>query len=209
MGQRGRGNATVVGLSVDSSVAVNLHLEVSGQGVNDRDTNTVQPTRHLVTAATELPTGVQNGQNHLHCWLFFHRMLVHWNSATVVDNSDPTIGEQRHRNRRGVTGHCLVHRVVDDFVDEVVQAPLTGGADVHARAFADGIKALENGDRTCVVGHRVLPFLTRRLGVSEGMAGLHGVALQGSSGVGGIPTHSTSAGPILSTPTCEKTDENA
>ena len=184
MGQRGRGNATVVGLSVDSSVAVHLHLEVSGQSVDDRDTNTVQPTGHLVTAATELPTGVQNGQDHLHCRLFLHRMVVHGNSATIIDDSDPTVGEQRHGNRRGVTGHCLVHRVIDDFVDEVVQAPLTGGADIHTRAFADSIQALENGDRTCVVGHRVLPFLTRRLGVSEGMAVLHGAALQGSSGGG-------------------------
>ena len=184
MRERGGGNATVVGLAVDSSVAVDLHLEVSGQSVDDRDTNTVQPTGHLVTAATELPTGVQNGQDHLHCRLFLHRMVVHGNSATIIDDSDPTVGEQRHVDGRGVTGHRLVHRVVDDFVDEVVQAPLTGGPDVHARAFADGIEALENGDRTCVVGHRVLPFLTRRLGVSEGMAVLHGAALQGSSGGG-------------------------
>ena len=49
--------------------------------------------------------------------------------------------------RVAVAGQRLVDGVVDDLVDEVVQAALTGGADVHAGALADGVETLEDGDR--------------------------------------------------------------
>ena len=43
-------------------------------------------------------------------------------------------------------GEGLVDRVVDDLVDEVVQPRLAGRADVHRRADADGLEALEDPD---------------------------------------------------------------
>ena len=46
----------------------------------------------------------------------------------------------------GVPGHRLVDGVVDDLPDQVVQTALAGGADVHARTFADGLQTFENGD---------------------------------------------------------------
>ena len=55
-------------------------------------------------------------------------------------------------------GERLVDGVVDDLVDEVVQAPLAGRADVHARAQADRLEPLEDRDVLGVVvgGVRVL-----------------------------------------------------
>ena len=43
-------------------------------------------------------------------------------------------------------GHRLVDGVIDDLVDEVMQAALVGGPDVHTGAAADGLKALEDLD---------------------------------------------------------------
>src|SRR5271155_3741945 len=57
----------------------------------------------------------------------------------------------RDRDFRAETGQSLVDGVVDDLVDEVVQAHHAGRADVHARALANRLKALENGDVLCVV----------------------------------------------------------
>ena len=48
-------------------------------------------------------------------------------------------------------GERLVDGVVDDLVDEVVQAHHAGRADVHARALADRLEALEDGDVLRVV----------------------------------------------------------
>ena len=50
-----------------------------------------------------------------------------------------------------VAGEGFVDRVVDDLVDQVVEAARPGGADVHAGPLADRLEALEDGDVLCVV----------------------------------------------------------
>ena len=54
----------------------------------------------------------------------------------------------------GEAVHRLVHGVVDDLPDEMVQAGGADAADVHAGPLADRLEPLENGDVFCgVVGH--------------------------------------------------------
>jgi hypothetical protein len=48
-------------------------------------------------------------------------------------------------------GHGFVDGVVNDFVDEVVEAALIGGADVHAGTAPNGLEALEHLDVSCGV----------------------------------------------------------
>src|SRR6188472_2889680 len=55
-----------------------------------------------------------------------------------------------------VAGQRLVDRVVDDLVDEVVQAAYAGRADVHPRALAHRLEALEDGDVLGVVVRALL-----------------------------------------------------
>src|SRR5215216_6769382 len=52
----------------------------------------------------------------------------------------------------GLARQGLVDRVVDDLVDEMVEPPLPGRADVHAGALANRFEALEDGDVLGVVG---------------------------------------------------------
>ena len=58
------------------------------------------------------------------------------------------------------TGRCarqgLVDGVVDHLVDQVMQAPRAGRADVHARAQPDRLEALQDGDVLCGVGVAVM-----------------------------------------------------
>ncbi len=52
---------------------------------------------------------------------------------------------------RAVAGQRLVDGVVDDLVDEVVQAAHARRPDVHAGSLAHRLEPLENGDVLCVV----------------------------------------------------------
>jgi DnaJ like chaperone protein len=46
----------------------------------------------------------------------------------------------------GVAGDGLVHGVVEDFGEQVVQGPLVGAADIHARPLADRLQAFQHLD---------------------------------------------------------------
>jgi hypothetical protein len=50
-----------------------------------------------------------------------------------------------------ITSERLIYCVIDDFIDEVVEATLTRGADIHSWAFADSGETFEDCDRTGVV----------------------------------------------------------
>jgi hypothetical protein len=50
-----------------------------------------------------------------------------------------------------ISSERLINCVIDDFIDQVVEAALTCGADIHTWAFADSGEALKNCDRTGVI----------------------------------------------------------
>jgi hypothetical protein len=60
-----------------------------------------------------------------------------WDAAAVVLDADPTLLGDRDCDQAAVAGECFIDRVVDNFIDEVVKTTWTGGADVHAGAFAN------------------------------------------------------------------------
>ena len=111
----------------------------------------MQATGHLVAAAAELAAGVQLGEHELDRGLALGRVDVGGDAAAVVGDPHAAVGQQRDVDGVGVAGERLVDRVVDDLPDEVVQAALTGRADVHARALADRLETLEDRDRAGVV----------------------------------------------------------
>ena len=112
----------------------------------------MQAAGDLVAAAlAELAAGVQDGEHDLDGRL---ALLLHdrdGDAAAVVDDGDRVVGVDRDRDLAAEAGERLVDGVVDDLVDEVVQAHHAGRADVHAGALADRLEALEDGDVLCVV----------------------------------------------------------
>ena len=87
----------------------------------------MQSTRHRVgtVVAAELAAGVQLRHHHVDGGDAggVHR---HRDAATIVGDLDAAVLEDFDVDFGGVTGHRLVHRVVDDLPDKMVQATLAG-----------------------------------------------------------------------------------
>jgi hypothetical protein len=124
-----------------------LDVEPAGQRVDDRRADAVQTAGHLVAAAAELAAGMQLGEHELDRADALGRVDVGGDAAPVVAHPHAAVGLQRDVDGVGIPGQGLVDRVVDDLPDEVVQAALAGGPDVHAGPLADGLQPLEHGDR--------------------------------------------------------------
>ena len=121
----------------------------------------MQTAGDRVAAAAELAARVQHGQHDLDGRLALGGDDAHRDAAAVVDDADAAVGEDRDVDGVRVTGQRLVDGVVDDLVHQVVQAALTGRADVHAGSLADRVQTLQDGDRAGVVRRR-LPRRSRR-----------------------------------------------
>ena len=114
-----------------------------GQGVDDRDAYAVQTAGDLVALAAELAAGVQDGEDDLDRRLLELGVLVDRDASAVVGDADRVVRVDDDIDVGAVAGERLVDGVVDDFVDEMVQALRARGADVHAGPLADGLEPFE------------------------------------------------------------------
>ena len=76
---------------------------------------------------------------------------AHRDTAPVVRDADHVAGQDHHVDLVAVPGQRFVDRIVHDLIDQMVQAARPGGADIHARALADGLEALQHLDLAAVV----------------------------------------------------------
>ena len=137
----------LVALPVDLLVAPDLHLEALGEGVDHRDAHPVKSPRDLVGPLVELASGVELREHHLGRVHPDHGGVgAHGNPATVVDHRHRVVDVDGDPNLGAVARERLVHGVVDHLVDEVVQARLSGAADVHGGADAYGLEPLQDAD---------------------------------------------------------------
>ena len=141
----GRRNAALVRLRVDLTVAPDLEIERLGQRVDHRDADAVEAAGHLVAVVVELAAGVQHGQHDFGRGLAA-RVAIHGNAAAVVDHGDRAVDVNRDVDLVAEAGQRLVDRVVDDFVDEMMQSGWPGRPDVHGRAHPHRFEALEHLD---------------------------------------------------------------
>jgi hypothetical protein len=72
--------------------------------------------------------------------------LVDRDARAVVPDRDRVVRVDGHVDAVGTAREGLVHRVVDSLVDQVMEPPAAGRADVHARAQPDRLEAFEDGD---------------------------------------------------------------
>ena len=116
------------------------------QRVYHRRADAVQPAGGVVGAPVEFPSRVQRGEDHLERRFPRRLVDVHGNPAAVVLHRDRAVAPQRHVNPRRVAVHGLVHAVVEDLPDEVVEPFDIGSPDVHGGALPHRGQPLEDGD---------------------------------------------------------------
>ncbi len=100
----------------------------------------MQATADLVAAAAEFAAGVQDGHHDLQRGHVGPLMMaLNGDAAPVIFVGYRAIGVNGHLHSIGKTGHHLVDAVIDDLLDQVMQAALIGGADIHTGAHTDSL----------------------------------------------------------------------
>jgi len=122
------------------------------QRVDHAGADAVQAARGLVGLAGELAAGMQRAEDHLQRRLAGELgMRVHRDAAAVVADGDGMVGVKLHLDPVGMARHRLVHRIVENLRDEVVERAFVGAADIHAGALPDRLQPLQHLDGMGVV----------------------------------------------------------
>src|SRR6187200_570593 len=73
-------------------------------------------------------------------------MRVDGDAAAVVTDSDPVAGAELYLDAGGVTRDRLVHRIVENLGDQVVETAFVRAPDIHAGAAANRLQPFQNLD---------------------------------------------------------------
>ena len=116
------GAAAGEALSPNEAIPPHLGVETDGEGVDHRDTDTVETTGNLISAGIELPAGVEGAEHRGQRRLARLGVAIDRDAPPVIHHPDPSIGEEGHVDLGAEPGHGLVDRVVDHLPDQMVEA---------------------------------------------------------------------------------------
>ncbi len=153
----GDGHALLVALLVGAALAADGGHGPAGEGGHGLGAHAVEAGGGLVGALVELGARAHGGHHHLEGGLAGLGMHVHGDAAAVVAHEDGVVHIDLNNHHLAVAGQVLVHGVVDQLVNEVVQAAGGDVADVHARAAADVVGIAQHLDTArAIVGRNMV-----------------------------------------------------
>ena len=99
----------------------------------------MQTTGNFIRPFIEFTTGMQYRQNHFKSRFMLFLVHIDRNTATVIDNPDRIIFVDIYLDMSGISGKSFVDRVIDNLIHQVMQPFYTDIADIHGRAFTNGL----------------------------------------------------------------------
>ena len=135
-----------------AAVAAHLGDEPLRERVDDRDADAVEAAGDLVALAAELAAGMELRQDDGEGGEALVGHDVDRDARAPVRDGDGVVRMKPDLDPVVPARERLVDRVVHDLVDEVMEAPRAGRADVHPRPQPDRLEALEDGDVLAGVG---------------------------------------------------------
>src|SRR6185437_16063819 len=138
------GVATLEIHPIELLAAGNFDFEPRRQRIYHGYADAVQAAGRFVDLGVELAAGVQRAHDDFEGGFFRElRMRVDRDTAAVVGDGQKAVGRELDLDEVGMAGQRLVHRVVDDFGEQVMQRLFVGPADVHAGAAPNRLQPLQ------------------------------------------------------------------
>ena len=133
--------------AIELLAARDLDLEPRGQRIHHRHADAVQAARGLVNLGVELAAGMQRAHDDFERGFFREfRMRIDRNAAAVVGHGQESVGAQFHFDEGGMARQRLVHGIVDDLGEQMVQRLFVGAADIHAGPAPYRLEAFQHLD---------------------------------------------------------------
>ena len=136
---------------INLAVARDLGLEPFRERVCALRADAVQSARILVCALSEFSARVQIRQHQLNRGHLPFRMNVDRNAAAVVAHRDRSVDVDDHFDLCAKSCEMFVDRVIENFVNQVMQSAFVRISNKHSRPFADCFETFELVDLRRVV----------------------------------------------------------
>ena len=146
---RGDGLSFAVLLGEDLPLTVDFRRKAVRKGIDTGDTHTVETSGNLIILLAELAAGMKHGHDNLEGVTMLLGVHSDRDSTSVVPHLDGVVMKDRNIYAVAEACHGFIDGVVNHFVNQMMESPLTYVSDVHRRPFAHGLKSFQHLDATC------------------------------------------------------------
>ena len=139
------GDTSLVMILIDAATALDSDSQPCRKCIYYRGTYTVQTTAGLISGVVKFTAGMQGReyQTFRTDSFFVHS---HGNTTSVIFHGCGAVGFQCHLYRITISGQMLVHRVINDLVDQMIQSLGGDAADIHSGSFSYRFQTFQNGN---------------------------------------------------------------
>ena len=138
--------SVLVFLDIDLAFTADFRLGPLAEGCHCLGADAVQARRRFVTAFVEFGARARHRQHDLQSRLLGLGMHPDGNAATIVADAQTTINVDLHLYTFAIAGESLIHTVVNQFIDQVVQPFRSCVADIHTGPVANVLRVAEDID---------------------------------------------------------------
>ena len=136
-------------LAVEGLAARHFHFKSLCQCIHYRHAHAMQAAGCLIGAGIEFAARMKRRHDHFERrFLREFGMGINRDAATIVADRQPSAFLDVHLDPARMTGHSLVHGVVDHFGKQMMERRFVSAADIHARTTTNGLKPLQNLNRS-------------------------------------------------------------
>ena len=134
-------------LPVELLAARHFDDAMIGERIHHRDADAVEAAGGFIDLRVEFAAGMQRRHDDFEGGLVLELgVRIDGNAAAIVGDGQIAVGIVVDLDPGGMARDRLVHGVVDDFGEEMVQRLFVGAADIHAGPAADGLEPLQHLD---------------------------------------------------------------
>ena len=139
------GDTSFITVLIDEATTLDSYSQLCGKSIYHRGTYAVQTTAGLVGGIIEFTAGMKSREYQaLRTDSFF--VHSHGNTTSVIFHGCGAVGFQCHLYRITISGQMLVHRVINDLVDQMIQSLGGDTADIHSGSFSYRFQTFQNGN---------------------------------------------------------------
>ena len=102
----------------------------------------MKTTGYFIRTFIEFTSGMEYRHDDFQCGFLFLFVVVHRNTTAVVLHCDGVVFVDCYFDVVAITGQRFVDRVVNNFINQVVQPLRAYVSDIHRRAFPNGFQTL-------------------------------------------------------------------
>src|SRR3989344_6983488 len=106
----------------------------------------MKPAGNLVTAFLKLSSCMQLGNYNLQGRSFVDWVRINWNASPIINYLNRAILIYRDKNRVAIARHCLINRIINYFVNKMMQSWLARASNVHGRAMPYSLQPFNHFD---------------------------------------------------------------